>query len=69
VNYFYALAPNYEEMTYEINTRENPLNAKHNSIIHLLIALGVLLMKANTVSVDQVCIYRQMATCNQQWYV
>lgn len=36
------LSPNYDKLTYETNLYENPLPVRYNSIIHLLLALGVL---------------------------
>lgn len=39
---FLSFSPNYDKITYEISLYENPLPARYNSIVHLLLALRVL---------------------------
>jgi len=44
---FLSFSPNYDKVTYEISLYENPLPKRHNSVVHLLLALGVLLNTDN----------------------
>lgn len=49
---FLSFSPNYEKLTYDISVSENPLPVRHNSAIHLLLALEVLERKGNKLSVN-----------------
>jgi len=49
---FLSFNPNYDKLTYEVNLYEKPIPIRYNSIVHLLLALGVLLKTDSVLLVE-----------------
>ena len=49
---FLSFNPDYDKLTYRLSLYESQLSTRHNSIVHLLCALGVLLRIHNALTVE-----------------
>lgn len=49
---FLSFNPNYDKLTYEVSLYEGPIPIRYNSIVHLLLALGVLLKTDSVLLVE-----------------
>jgi hypothetical protein len=63
---FLSFSPDYDKLTYKVSLYENPLPIRYNSIVHLLLALGVLLKTDSKLVVDSryVPLVRWLRTIN-----